>query len=66
MATTKKKRSFDAAFKLRFVEYAEQDTNRGPGRKFGVDEKRVREWNRKMNCKLCHRVLGEKIPITGT
>ena len=39
MATTKKKRSFDAAFKLRVVEYAEQDTNRGAGRKFGVDEK---------------------------
>ena len=39
MATTKKKTSFDAAFKLRVVEYAEQDTNRGAGRKFGVDEK---------------------------
>ena len=39
MATTKKKRSFDAAFKLRVVEYAEQDTNRGAGRKFAVDEK---------------------------
>ena len=34
MATTKKKRSFDAAFKLRVVEYAEQDTNRVAGRKF--------------------------------
>ena len=34
MAITKKKRSFDAAFKLRVVEYAEQDTNRGAGRKF--------------------------------
>ena len=33
-----KKRSFDAAFNLRVVEYAEQDTNRGAGRKFGVDE----------------------------
>ena len=39
MATTKKKRSFDAAFKLRVVEYAEEDTNRGAGRKIGVDEK---------------------------
>ena len=39
MATTKKNRSFDAAFKLRVVEYAEQDKNRGVGRKFGVDEK---------------------------
>ena len=28
MATTKKKRSFDAAFKLRCMEYAEQDTNK--------------------------------------
>ena len=34
MATTKKKRSFDAAFKLRVVEYAKQDTNRGAGRMF--------------------------------
>ena len=39
MATTKKKRTFNAAFKLRVVEYAEQDSNRGVGRKFGVDEK---------------------------
>ena len=38
MATTKK-RNFDAAFKLRVVEYTEQDTNRGAGRMFGVDEK---------------------------
>ena len=37
MATTKKIRSFEAAFKLRVVEYAEQDKNRGAGRKFGVD-----------------------------
>ena len=34
MATTKKKISFDAAFKLRDVEYAEQNTNRGAGRTF--------------------------------
>ena len=37
MATTKKKISFDAASKLRVVEFAEQDTNRGAGRKFGVE-----------------------------
>ena len=42
MATTKKKRSFDAAFKLRVVEYAEQDTNRGASSKFGVDENNCR------------------------
>ena len=34
-------KSFDAAFKLRVVEYAEQDTSRGAGRKFGVDERIV-------------------------
>ena len=39
MATTKKKISFDASFKLRVVEYAEQDKNRDVGKKFGVDEK---------------------------
>ena len=41
MATTKKKRSFDAALKLTVVEYAEHDTNRGAGREFGVDERIV-------------------------
>ena len=38
MATTKKKRCFDAAFKLRVVENANKIQNRGAGRKFGVDE----------------------------
>lgn len=44
MAT--RKRSYDAAFKLKVVAYAETNTNRGAGRKFGVDEKRVREWKK--------------------
>ena len=61
MATTKKKISFDAAFKLRVVEYAEQDTNRGAGRKFGVDEK---------NCSLSRIVAspyyGMKILVAAT
>ena len=50
-SSSTKKRSFDAAFKLRVVEYAEANTNRGAGRKFGVDEKRVREW-KKQKCDL--------------
>ena len=33
-----KKRSYDAAFKLKAVSCAEQSTNRGAARKFGVDE----------------------------
>ena len=41
MASNTKKRSFDAAFKLRVVAYAEQNTNRGAGRKFGIEEKSV-------------------------
>jgi len=41
-----KKRSYDAAFKLKVVEYAEKSTNRGTGRKFNVDEKRIREWRK--------------------
>ena len=39
-----KKRSYDAAFKLKVVEYGEQNTNRGAAKKNGVDEKRVRDW----------------------
>ena len=33
-----KKRRFDAAFKLKVIEFAEQNTNRGAARKYGIDE----------------------------
>jgi len=39
-----KKRSFEAAFKLEVVQYAEKSSNREAGRKFNVDEKCVRQW----------------------
>ena len=41
---TMKKGSFDAAFKLKVVAYSKTCSNREAARKFGVDEKRVREW----------------------
>ena len=41
-----KKRSYDAAFKLKVIEFAEQNANRGAARKYGIDEKRVREWKK--------------------
>ena len=41
-----KKRSFDAAFKLKVIDFAEQNTNRSAARKYGIDEKRVREWKK--------------------
>ena len=41
-----KTRNFDAAFKLKVVQYAEENTNRGAGKKYGKDEKRVREWRK--------------------
>ena len=41
-----KKRSHDAAFKLKVIEFAEQNTNRGAARRYGIDEKRVREWKK--------------------
>ncbi len=41
-----KKRSFDAAFKLKVVGFAENNSNRGAGRKFSVDERRVRVWSK--------------------
>ena len=43
---SQKKRSFDSAFKLKVVEFAEKYSNRGAGRQLGVDEKRVREWRK--------------------
>ena len=41
-----KKRSYDAAFKLIVIEFAEQNTNRSAAREYGVDAKRVREWKK--------------------
>ena len=53
-----KKRSYDAAFKLKAVSCAEQSTNRGAARKFGVDERQIREWRQK-------KVELEKLPHKG-
>ena len=39
-----RKRSFEIPFKLRVVEYAENESNRAASRKVQVDERRVREW----------------------
>ena len=39
--------SYTASFKLRVVEEAEKTSNRGAGRKFGVNEKPVRDWRKK-------------------
>ena len=47
MSDAKKKISFDSAFKLKVVEYAETNTNRGAARKYGIDEKQVRQWRLK-------------------
>ena len=48
-AVTKKKRSFDATFKLKVIEYAEKNSNRAAARKYDVDDKRVREWRKQKN-----------------
>ena len=50
---TLKKRSFDAAFKLRVLEYAEKSSNREAGRKYKVDEKCVRYWKQQKNDLAC-------------
>lgn len=42
----KKKRSFDASFKIKVAEFAEKSSNRGAARKFEIDEKRVKEWRK--------------------
>ena len=49
VSAVKKKRSFTASFKLKVVEYAEKNSNRGAARKFCVDDKRVREWRKQKN-----------------
>jgi hypothetical protein len=45
-SVTKKRRCYEASFKLKVVEFAEKNTNRGAAKTFNVDEKRVREWRK--------------------
>ena len=42
----RKKRSYDASFKLKVIDYAISQSNRAAARHFGIDEKRVREWKK--------------------
>ena len=49
-----RKRSYDMAFKLKVVACAEEESDRGAARRFGVDEKWVREW-RKLKTELAQR-----------
>ena len=44
LMATGRKRSFDAAFKLQVVAFAEKSSNRGAVRQYKVDKKCVREW----------------------
>ena len=41
-----KKRSYDAAFKLKVVQYAEDNNNRAATRKHQVDERSVCDWRK--------------------
>ena len=46
MQAMTKKRSYDAAFKLKVVEYAENYSNRAAARRHQVDERSVRDWRK--------------------
>ncbi|OOZ66168.1 hypothetical protein BOW47_12420, partial [Solemya velum gill symbiont] len=46
MASKRKRSSYDAAFKLKAVEFAEENGNRAAGRKFDISEKLVRDWRK--------------------
>ena len=47
---TPTKRSYDMAFKQKVIACTEVSSNRGAARKFGVDERRVREWRKGKDC----------------
>lgn len=48
-ACKRKRLSYDAAFKLRVIESAENSGNRVAGRLFGVSEKVVRDWRKQVD-----------------
>ena len=41
-----KNKSYDSIFKLKVIEFVEKNSNKDAGRKFGADEKKVREWRK--------------------
>ena len=47
MSSKRKRNSYDSAFKLKVIEYAENHNNCAAEREFGVTEKMVREWRKK-------------------
>ena len=47
MASSSKRMSYTAGFKLRFIEITEQSGNRSAGREHNVNEKLVRYWRMK-------------------
>ena len=44
--STGKRKSYEAGFKLKLVDYAEEHGNRGAEREFGVSAKLVRDWRK--------------------
>ena len=44
--STGKRKSYEAGFKLKVVDYAEEHRNKGAEREFGVSEKMVRGWRK--------------------
>ena len=42
----KKKRAYNAEFKIKVFEYAEKESNRGAGWKFNILESSVHDWRR--------------------
>ena len=51
--TPKKLKSYTAEFKLKVVKHAKEVSDRDASKKFGVDRKRVREWQIQEK-QLCH------------
>ena len=47
MSSKRKRNSYDSAFKLKVIEYAENHNNCAAEREFGVTERMVREWRKK-------------------
>jgi len=60
MATAGKEKSFEAAFKLKVVQYADKLS---AGRKFNIDEKCIQWWkNQKMDlCQVKEKIEGESL-----
>ena len=65
MSAKHTKKSYDITFKLKVINFAEENNNRDVGRKFNVDESQVRRWRQKKKNSFLSETDAERRKLQG-